>query len=119
MRVEHVKPSRCKEEFLKRSKENDEIKHEAKQRGGKQSILLIILNNRWKKVKHSVSVHITSSDSHYFADGAGQQSCQQLSGSPAELSGSLAENLRSTRRSALHITTDHAFVVCRCHISLS
>ena len=51
MRVEHVKPSRCKEEFLKRSKENDEIKHEAKQRGGKQSILLVIFNNRWKKVK--------------------------------------------------------------------
>ena len=36
MRVEHVRPSRCKEEFLKRSKENDEIKHEAKQRGGKK-----------------------------------------------------------------------------------
>ena len=35
VRVEHVRPSRCKEEFLKRSKENDEIKHEAKQRGGK------------------------------------------------------------------------------------
>ncbi|DBA71977.1 hypothetical protein WJX82_007759 [Trebouxia sp. C0006] len=35
VRVEHVKPSRCKEEFLKRSKENDEIKHEAKQRGEK------------------------------------------------------------------------------------
>lgn len=34
VRIEHVKPSRCKEEFLKRSKENDEIKHEAKQRGG-------------------------------------------------------------------------------------
>ena len=51
VRVEHVKPSRCKEEFLKRSKENDEIKHEAKQRGGKQSILLVIFNNRCKKVK--------------------------------------------------------------------
>lgn len=34
VRVEHVKPSRCKEEFLKRSKENDEVKHEAKLRGG-------------------------------------------------------------------------------------
>jgi len=85
VRVEHVKPSRCKEEFLKRSKENDEIKHEAKQRGGKQSILLIIFYNRWKKVKHSGSVHITTSDSHYSANGAGQQSCQQSSGSPAEL----------------------------------
>ena len=41
VRVEHVKPSRCKEEFLKRSKENDEIKHEAKQRGGKLTWLLV------------------------------------------------------------------------------
>ena len=64
MRVEHVKPSRCKEEFLKRSKENDEIKHEAKQRGGKQSIFLIIINNRWKKTKCSISVHTTISGSH-------------------------------------------------------
>ena len=38
VRIEHVKPSRCKEEFLKRSKENDEIKHEAKQRGGEQNL---------------------------------------------------------------------------------
>ena len=37
VRIEHVRPSRCKEEFLKRSKENDEIKHQAKQRGGKQT----------------------------------------------------------------------------------
>lgn len=37
VRIEHVKPSRCKEEFLRRSKENDEIKHEAKLRGGEQA----------------------------------------------------------------------------------
>ena len=37
VRIEHVKPSRCKEEFLKRSKENDEIKHAAKGRGGEPS----------------------------------------------------------------------------------
>jgi len=43
VRVEHVKPSRCKEEFLKRSKENDEIKHEAKQRGGKHNFLPAVI----------------------------------------------------------------------------
>lgn len=31
VRVEHVKPSRCKEEFLARRAANDEAKHEAKQ----------------------------------------------------------------------------------------
>ena len=34
VRVEHVAPSRCKEEFLRRRKENDAIKHEAKVKGG-------------------------------------------------------------------------------------
>jgi len=31
------------------------------------------------------------------------------------LSGSPAESFRSTRRSALHIRNEHAFVVCRCY----
>ena len=34
VRIEHVAPSRCKEEFLRRRKENDAAKHEAKQKGG-------------------------------------------------------------------------------------
>ena len=34
VRVEHVHPSRCKEDFLKRVKANDSLKHEAKLRGG-------------------------------------------------------------------------------------
>lgn len=34
VRVEHVHPSRCKEEFLKRVKTNDAFKHEAKVKGG-------------------------------------------------------------------------------------
>ena len=34
VRVEHVHPSRCKEDFLKRVKANDALKHEAKLRGG-------------------------------------------------------------------------------------
>ena len=34
VRVEHVHPSRCKEDFLKRVKANDTLKHEAKLRGG-------------------------------------------------------------------------------------
>lgn len=34
VRVEHVHPSRCKEEFLKRVKANDAFKHEAKVKGG-------------------------------------------------------------------------------------
>jgi hypothetical protein len=34
VRVEHVHPSRCKEDFLRRVKSNDEFKHEAKLRGG-------------------------------------------------------------------------------------
>jgi len=33
VRVEHVQPSRCREEFLKRRAENDEIKHNAKANG--------------------------------------------------------------------------------------
>jgi large subunit ribosomal protein L21e len=35
VRVEHVHPSRCKEDFLKRVKANDALKHEAKLRGEK------------------------------------------------------------------------------------
>ena len=34
VRIEHVAPSRCREEFLVRQKKNDQIKHEAKERGG-------------------------------------------------------------------------------------
>ncbi len=34
VRIEHVHPSRCKEEFLRRVKANDEFKHEAKVKGG-------------------------------------------------------------------------------------
>lgn len=34
VRVEHVQPSRCREDFLRRREENDRIKHEAKERGG-------------------------------------------------------------------------------------
>ena len=34
VRVEHVHPSRCKEDFLKRVKANDSFKHEAKLKGG-------------------------------------------------------------------------------------
>lgn len=33
VRVEHVKPSRCREEFLRRCKDNDEKKHAAKVAG--------------------------------------------------------------------------------------
>ena len=34
VRVEHVHPSRCKEDFLARVKANDAFKHAAKERGG-------------------------------------------------------------------------------------
>ena len=34
MRIEHVTPSRCREEFLARQAKNDAIKHAAKERGG-------------------------------------------------------------------------------------
>jgi large subunit ribosomal protein L21e len=34
VRIEHVTPSRCREEFLKRQAANDAIKHAAKERGG-------------------------------------------------------------------------------------
>lgn len=33
VRIEHVQASRCREEFLRRCKENDEIKHEARLKG--------------------------------------------------------------------------------------
>ncbi|KAL6760243.1 ribosomal protein L21 component of cytosolic 80S ribosome and 60S large subunit [Haematococcus lacustris] len=35
VRVEHVQPSRCREDFLKRRAENDAIKHDAKAAGTK------------------------------------------------------------------------------------
>ncbi|BDA48388.1 60S ribosomal protein L21-2 [Coccomyxa sp. Obi] len=35
VRIEHVAPSRCREEFLARTKANDLIKHAAKERGEK------------------------------------------------------------------------------------
>ena len=38
VRIEHVAPSRCREEFLIRQKKNDQIKHEAKERGGELQI---------------------------------------------------------------------------------
>ena len=34
VRIEHVHPSRCKEDFLKRVKANDALKHDAKLNGG-------------------------------------------------------------------------------------
>ncbi|KAK9807347.1 hypothetical protein WJX73_004182 [Symbiochloris irregularis] len=33
VRVEHVTPSRCREEFLKRCQENDALKHSAREKG--------------------------------------------------------------------------------------
>merc|ERR1712078_298808 len=38
VRVEHVRKSRCNEEFLKRVRENDEIKHAAKKKGEKANV---------------------------------------------------------------------------------
>jgi hypothetical protein len=34
VRIEHVQPSRCREDFLKRREENDTVKHDAKVKGG-------------------------------------------------------------------------------------
>ena len=42
MRIEHVHPSRCKEEFLRRVKANDEFKHEAKLKGGTCQLTLVL-----------------------------------------------------------------------------
>lgn len=36
VRIEHVMPSRCREEFLKRRQENDAARAEAKAKGGEQ-----------------------------------------------------------------------------------
>ena len=41
VRIEHVAPSRCREEFLARQKKNDQIKHEAKERGGEHAFSLL------------------------------------------------------------------------------
>ena len=38
VRIEHVRKSRCNEHFLKRVKENDKLKQEAKARGEKASV---------------------------------------------------------------------------------
>mmetsp|Transcript_51728 Transcript_51728/g.163552 ORF Transcript_51728/g.163552 Transcript_51728/m.163552 type:complete len:168 (-) Transcript_51728:97-600(-) len=38
LRVEHVKPSRCREEFLNRVKANDRLKREDKIKGGKRAV---------------------------------------------------------------------------------
>jgi hypothetical protein len=42
VRIEHVHPSRCKEEFLRRVKANDEFKHEAKLKGGVCQFTLVL-----------------------------------------------------------------------------
>ena len=34
VRIEHIQPSRCREDFLRRRETNDKIKHEAKVKGG-------------------------------------------------------------------------------------
>jgi hypothetical protein len=34
VRIEHIQPSRCREDFLRRRETNDRIKHEAKVKGG-------------------------------------------------------------------------------------
>ena len=41
VRIEHVAPSRCREEFLERQKKNDQIKHEAKERGGEHAFSML------------------------------------------------------------------------------
>ena len=46
VRVEHVHPSRCKEEFLRRQKQNDEAKHEAHVKGGAPSFSLECVADR-------------------------------------------------------------------------
>lgn len=38
VRIEHVQPSRCREDFLKRREENDKQKAEAKKKGGALSL---------------------------------------------------------------------------------
>lgn len=39
MRIEHVAPSRCREDFLRRVKANDSAKHEAKLKNGESSLM--------------------------------------------------------------------------------
>jgi len=34
VRIEHIQPSRCREDFLRRRETNDKIKHDAKVKGG-------------------------------------------------------------------------------------
>jgi hypothetical protein len=41
VRIEHVQPSRCREEFLRRKADNDRVKSEAKARGGTRPCLLM------------------------------------------------------------------------------
>lgn len=40
VRIEHVKPSRCREDFLRRVKENDAARHELKTKNRKAKICL-------------------------------------------------------------------------------
>lgn len=40
VRVEHVNPSRCREDFLRRVKENDKIRHQVKTKNPKAKICL-------------------------------------------------------------------------------
>jgi large subunit ribosomal protein L21e len=39
VRIEHVQPSRCREDFLRRRETNDAVKHEAKVKGEKPPTL--------------------------------------------------------------------------------
>lgn len=41
VRIEHIQPSRCREDFLRRRETNDRIKHEAKVKGGAYSVLAV------------------------------------------------------------------------------
>ena len=43
VRIEHVRPSRCREEFLLRRERNDKLKKDAKDRGGE--LMKVVVND--------------------------------------------------------------------------
>lgn len=59
VRVEHVHPSRCKEEFLKRVKANDAFKHEAKVKGGACLLRSICQHDQSKQAAARPIVYVT------------------------------------------------------------
>lgn len=63
VRIEHIQPSRCREDFLRRVKENDAFKHEAHKRGGECFCWLPCIARQALRLLHTYQVTVAVSAS--------------------------------------------------------